>query len=230
VISVDPNPLALEDWAKIFMPLWLQLWTDIKVISDKPSQLKDGTPAREVEFGFVPKFDPLRMSLKNAPKSTGLLLATKKDVTWVAISLADDKKIGEDLKSIAYSLTFLQGREEPVQVPPDVRTFLDMYCADMMGHDVKAFMEHFSDRFRHYGASKAVIEQWFRDDPRSPIQRGIISNEATVTVFEPHGDKAYVEGFLVSKAKSEANAWKTPITFQQIINEHGEWKWFGDQK
>jgi len=48
-IVVGPSPLPLEDWAKIFMPVWAQVSTDIKVLSDKPSVLKDGTPAREVE-------------------------------------------------------------------------------------------------------------------------------------------------------------------------------------
>jgi hypothetical protein len=30
--------------------------------------------------------------------------------------------------------------------------------------------------------------------------------------------------------KGEATDTKIPILFQQIINEHGEWKWFGNQK
>jgi hypothetical protein len=51
-----------------------------------------------------------------------------------------------------------------------------------------------------------------------------------VTVFEPRGDKAYADGFILDKAKGDANAVKFPMTFQQIINEHGEWKWFGNQK
>ncbi|MGA2106208.1 MAG: hypothetical protein ABSH25_01040, partial [Syntrophorhabdales bacterium] len=118
-IPVFPSLLPLEDWAKNFMPVWINIFMDIKVLSDKPSRLKDGTLAREVEFEFVPKFDALQRSLKDAPKHNGLLLVTKKDVTWVVIMLTDDRgKLGEDLKRVAYSLTFLQGREEPVNVPP----------------------------------------------------------------------------------------------------------------
>ena len=79
-------------------------------------------------------------------------------MTWVAILVADDEgKLGEDLKRIAYSLTFLPGREEPVKVPPDVRAFLDMYCVDIVSHDVKTIMAHFSDRFLWSGMSKAFI-------------------------------------------------------------------------
>jgi hypothetical protein len=51
-----------------------------------------------------------------------------------------------------------------------------------------------------------------------------------VTVFEPRGDKAYLDGFWLTKTKGDANARKLPIYFQQIINEHGQWKWFGNQK
>ena len=220
-IYVIPNPLPLEDWAKLWMPIWVEYFTDIKVLSDKPSQLKDAIPAREVEYEAVPKNGP--------PKRNFLFLATKKDATWVAIILADDReKIGEDLRGIAYSLTFQPGRETPVNLPSDVRAFLDMYCVDVMSHDVKAVMAHFSDRFRHSGASKAFVEQWIRNDPG--FQRGFTLCEETVTVFEPRGDKAYIDGFSMMKAKGDADAAKIPMSFQQIINEHGQWKWFGNQK
>jgi hypothetical protein len=53
-----------------------------------------------------------------------------------------------------------------------------------------------------------------------------------VTVFEARGDKAYVDGFIlnVDKVKGETTTTKIPMLFQQIINEHGQWKWFGNQK
>jgi hypothetical protein len=51
-----------------------------------------------------------------------------------------------------------------------------------------------------------------------------------VTVFEPQGEKAYVDGFFLTKAKGDTDAAKSPMFFQQIINEHGQWKWFGNQK
>jgi hypothetical protein len=204
------------------MPIYQQLGTDIKVLSDKPSLLKDGTPAREAEVAYVDK---------KGIKWNDFILMTKKESVYFVIHVVDDKgRIGEDLKSIAYSLTFLQGREEPVQVPPDVRAFLDMYCADIMGHDEKTIMAHYSDRFLYGGRSKAFVEQGWRNDPLSPFHGGTISFEATVTVFEPLGEKAYVDGFFLQKAKGAAGAVKIPILWQQIINEHGQWKWFGNQK
>jgi hypothetical protein len=230
-ISVFPTPLPLEDWAKISMPIWVSIFTDIKVLSDKPSQLKDGTPAREVEVEFVPKIDTSGRSNENVPKRNGLLLATKKDLTWVQISLAEDQgKLGEDLKKIVYSLTFLPGRENPINVPPDVRAFLDMFCADTVSGDLKAIMAHFSDRYLNSGMSKPFMERIFRNEPAAPIQRGVTSYEATVTVFEAHGDKAYIDGFFSEKAKGDAKALKGPMEFRQIINEHGQWKWYGNQK
>ncbi len=206
----------------MFMPVWVEYFRDIKVLSDKPVQLKDGTPAREVETEWV---------FKNGPKTNGLLLATKKDLTWVSILLgAEEGKLGEDVKRIAHSLTFLPGREAPVKVPPDVRAFLDMYCADVESHDLKAIMAHVSDRFLNSGMSKGFVEQWWRNDPTSPIHQGAISWEAIVTVFEPRGDKAYLDGFFLQKAKGDANGVKGPMVNYQIINEHGQWKWFGNQK
>ena len=230
-IYLIPSSVPLEDWAKLWMPVWVEFFTDIKVLSDKPSRLKDGTPAREVEFEFVLKIDPSMRSIESGRKENGLLLATKKDTSWVAITVdTDEGKLDEDLKRIAYSLTFQPDREKPVQVPPDVRAFLDMHCTDNVSGDIKLIMEHFSDRFRHSGVIKAILEQWFRNDPLSPVRQRLISFEPIVTVFEPRGDKAYVDGFFLQKAKGDANAVKIQMTFQQIINEHGEWKWFGNQK
>jgi hypothetical protein len=230
IIGVVRTPLPLNDWAKIFMPMYLLTGTDVKVLSDKPSQLRDGAPAREVELEYVPKFDPGTGSLKDVPPISAVLVLTKKDATWVSIQLIDAKKIGEDLKQLAYSLTFLPGKEAPVQVPPDVRAFLDMYCADVVSGDVESIMGHFSDRFLQSSATKTNMQQWYRNDPASPVRRGVSAQETIVTVFEAHGDKAYVDGYHLTKAKGDANVLKGPIGFYQIINEHGQWKWFGNQK
>jgi hypothetical protein len=224
IIIVVPSVLPLEDWPKIFMSMIVATYTDIKVLSDKPSQLKDGTPSRETVGEGV---------TKDGRKENSFSVMTKKDVTWVDVTVTDDKgMISEDLKRTARSLTFLQGREEPVNVPPDVRAFFDMWCTDVVSHDLKAVMAHFSDRFRHSGASKAYLEQSWRNYPLSPVRQSLTSCETTVTVFEARGDKAYVDGFTlnVDKVKGETTATKIPILFQQIINEHGEWKWFGNQK
>jgi hypothetical protein len=215
--------LPLEDWAKISAGNATPV-TDVKVLSDKPSQLRDGTPAREIEMEYLLKNDPTL-------KLNEFMVITKKELLWVFVSLAEDKgRIREDLKTYAYSLAFQPGREEPVSVPPDVKAFFDMWCADVKGHDVKALMSHFSDRFFHAGYGKAAMDQFFQDNPASPAKRDIILCEPTVTLFEPQGDRAYVDGFFVNQWKGESTALKIPFSWQQIINEQGQWKWFGNQK
>jgi len=218
-ISVSTSPLPLEDWAKVVMPIYVAISTDNKILSDKPSQLKDGTPTREVEFEFV---------LKNGPKLNNFILMTKKDIAWISITLWDDKgKIGEDLKNYAYSLTFQQGKEEPVKVPPDVRAFVDKYASDVVSGDVERIMANFSDQFLHRGQNKAFFEKYFRQILTQWVS---ITSEATVTVFEPRGDKAYVDGFFLGKGKGSPNALKGPMAYQQIIKENDQWKWYGNQK
>jgi hypothetical protein len=126
-VGVMPTRLPLEDWAKVFMPGLQWYFANVKVLSDKPSQLKDGTPAREVEVEALPKYDPTLGKLTDAPKLINYKLLTKKNGTWIWVAITEEKaKFGEDLKKHAYSLTFLPGREEPVNVPPDVREFLQM--------------------------------------------------------------------------------------------------------
>jgi hypothetical protein len=227
-ITVVSSVLPLEDWAKSMMPFYAMIGTDIKILSDKASQLKDGTPAREVQLEYVSKGS---QGMGAGLKQNDFHLMTNKDTSCVDVSLSTgEEKAGEDVKRIAYSLTFQPDREKPVQVPPDVRAFLDMHCTDNVSGDIKLILEHFSDRFRHSGISRADFEQWLRNDPLSPVRRRLISFEPIVTVFEPRGDKAYVDGFFLQKAKDDTNAVKIQMSFQQIINEHGEWKWFGNQK
>jgi hypothetical protein len=155
------SSLPLEDWVRSIMPIWVTVFTDIKILSDKPSQLKDGTPAREVEIQMVPKIAATGAK-PDLGRGSGLYLATKKDLTWVAIFIGGEReRPPEEWKRTAYSLTFLPGREEPLSVPADVRVFLDMYCADMVSSDMKEIMAHYSDRFIHSGMNKTSHEEWF---------------------------------------------------------------------
>jgi hypothetical protein len=226
-VGVTAIPLSLEDWAKVFMPVFVQIWTDIKVLSDKPFRLKDGTPAREVEVEFVTKLHSTLGNLTDAPKTIIYYLLTKRDLAWIWVNVIEEKaRFGEDLKEHVHSLTFLPGREEPVKLPPDVEAFLDMYCADLVSREVTSIAGHFSDRFLHSGMNKAFYEQEFRTHADSLPGRCV----ATATVFETHGDRAYVDGFHLDKSKDGTDGLKGPLVFQQIIKEQGQWKWFGNQK
>ncbi|MCX5839826.1 MAG: hypothetical protein NTW71_15175 [Deltaproteobacteria bacterium] len=205
-VPIFPTPLPIDKWSDILVPTLRLPGSDIKIVYDKPSQLKDGAPAQEAEIEWV----------SNAVKVNMLVLTTRKDTVWIQIIQASDKgKIGEDVKAYAYSLTFQPGREEPVKMPSDVKAFLDKYSSDLVSGNVERIMANFSDRFLNQRRKKALYEIWFQNSPDSPIQRGLISSEATVTVFEARGDKAYVDGFCASKTRDHADtALKEPMGFR----------------
>jgi len=215
----------VNDAAKWYANGLAPIGEDIKVLYTKPTKLQDGTPALEAEIEWVLRVVPEK------PKIHTFVLAAIKDDVLSQVGLHEDRgMVGDELKQIAYSLTFLKGRNEPLNVPPDVRAFLDKYCADVVSRDAERIMADYSDQFLYSSAKKADIDRMYRNDPFSLIPRSVVSCEATVTVFEPQGDKAYVAGFFVSKAKPDANAVKKPMYFQQIIKEDGQWRWFGTQK
>ena len=222
VITVFPIPLPIDSWSKIFLPIFSRSGRDFKIMYDKPSQLKDGTPAQEAELEWI-RNDGVRVNM--------LLLNTRKYAPWISIIAASDKgKIDEDLKNYAYSLTFQPAREEPVKVPSDVQEFLNRFCGDLVSGNMERIIPNYSEQFLHQSMNKAFLEQWFRNDPISPIQLGVTSSEPTVTIFEAQGDKAYVDGFYTSKMRNAANAVRIPMNNQQIIKENGQWKWYGNQK
>jgi hypothetical protein len=90
-VGVMPTRLPMEDWAKVFMPGLQWYFTDIKVLSDKPSQLKDGTPAREVEVEGLIKYDATRGRVTDAPKLINYKLLTKRNGTWVWVAITEEK-------------------------------------------------------------------------------------------------------------------------------------------
>ena len=198
-----------------------QGYKDIKVLYDKPSQLHDGTPAREAELEWV---------YPGGPKVNTFMLATKKDDVWIMVTLTSARMIGDDLKSIAYPLKVPRGKQELVKVPPDVQAFLDKFCSDVNSGDAGRIMTNYSDQYLDHGMARARMEQWYRNDPQSPIQLGITSADVTLTIFEPQGDKAYLAGFFGGKLKSGAPGPASPINNSRLVKENGQWKWFGNQK
>jgi hypothetical protein len=185
-------------------------FTDVTVVSEKPSQLRDDTPAREVE---------LRMVINGAP-AIWLGLTTKRGDMLVRVQVTTlGEKVGEDLKAILYSLEFHPGKEDPVKVPPDVQELLDGHCNASLAHDVAQLMTHYSDRYLNSGVRKGGMEQFHRD-----IIGRITSCEIGITDFVPAGDRAYLTGFIRSY-------WgKSTILETSIIKENGEWKWYGNQR
>jgi hypothetical protein len=183
---------------------------DVTTISDKPSRLRDGTPAREIE---------LRMLFNGAPRNVMSLAAQKGDVMAYMSVESPNGRIGEDLKAILYSIEFQPDKDKPVKVPPDVEAFVETHMSDRLSHDLAKVMANYSDRYLNSGTRKGEMERWLR-----PVIDSWMSAKAVWTDFVPAGDKAYVAGFVVSSFG----------TFQVIetciIKENGEWKLYGNQR
>jgi hypothetical protein len=220
--SAYSDPRDIANSADIFVGnLSMAGMKDIKVLSDKPSRLQDGAPAQEVEMDFL-RTDGVRVNM--------ISLATKKNDMWISIRVASDKgKIGDDMRNMAYSLKVSQGKQEPVRLPPDVQAFLDQHCRAVEVGDVGKIMANYSDGYLNNGTKKAAEEQWYRYSPFSPLVGGVASNDITVTLFEPQGDRAYLAGFVAYTLKAGPPG-TIPWAIQQIIKEQGQWKWFGNQK
>ena len=140
-----PPPPPLDKAAALIASLFKNMTTDVAVVTDKPSRLRDGTPAREVE---------LRMLRNGTPFNVGGLVTNK---GGLCINMGVESltgKIGEDLKAILYSIEFQPDKDEPVKVPPDIREFLDKFSSAMVSHDLAKVMTHYSDRYLHWARRK----------------------------------------------------------------------------
>ena len=214
-VVVVPWPLPIDKFTETHVQVLRQIGAqDVTVVSDKPSQLRDGTPAREIELSMVLNGIPLNY----------LTLALKKGDSLIHVDMGrSNEKIGEDLEAIIYSLEFQPGKDEPVKVPSDIQEFLDKWCNDNVSHDVAKVMTHCSDRYLNSGDKKGAVEQFHRK-----FIGFLTSLKVSITELVPAGDKAYVAGFRV------VNGEKWPLgvggTSNSIIKENGEWKWYGNQR
>jgi class 3 adenylate cyclase/tetratricopeptide (TPR) repeat protein len=209
VAVVLPSPLPLEALTGNLIILFKGA-TDVTLVSDKPSKLRDGTPAREVE---------LRMFIKGAPFHALTLSTKKDDDVWITTALGSwNGKIGEDLKAILHSRQHRPSKDEPVKVPSDVQEFLDKWRKDILSHDVANVMTHYSDKYLNAGIRKGEVEQFWRG-----LIGRLASYEVGITDFDAVGDKVYLAGFTIG--------WwgKTMLQGTSIIKENSEWKWYGNQ-
>jgi hypothetical protein len=202
----DPRDKAAENLVLWFKYIGMK---EVTVLSDKPSQLKDGTPTREVELKMVTPHGDVNF----------FHLATKKgDMPKVSMNLSSSRVIGKDQKAIPYSIQYESGKDEPVKVPPDVQEFLDRYRDDVLSHDLQKVMTLYSDRYLNTGNRKGEVERMFRS-----LISTITSHEVGITYFVAAGDKAYLAGFTTGNG--------TTLQLQtSIIKENGEWKFYGNQR
>ena len=209
-LVVSPLPLPLEKFAETLVPVGRSFLQEVTIVSDKPVQLRDGSPAREVEIRGVWNGTPVIF----------WSLATKKGDVAVHVDVTTMKRTTvEYLKTFSYSLEFEPGKDEPVKVPSDVQGFLDSWRNDVVSHDVAKVMTHYSDRYLNSGEKKGEVERFWRW-----MIGSVTSINGTVTDFVPAGDKAYLAGFVTG------NFGIGTTRETSIIKENGEWKWYGNQR
>jgi hypothetical protein len=205
-----PFPPSLDKYIDPLVRFWRDRATDVTVVSDKPSQLRDGTPAREVELQMVVNGEPFNL----------FGIATKKGDLCIITNVGSFKeKIGEDQRAIPYSIEFEPGKDEPVKVPPDVQEFLERYGNNLLSHDLAKVMANYSDKYLDSGNRKGEVERGIRQWIGS-----LMSIKGAITDFVPAGDQTYLTGFVIN------NFGKFPIGGTSIIKENGEWKWYGNQR
>jgi hypothetical protein len=209
--QTTPTPVPLDKYADILVQFFKSSPAqDVTLVRDKPTQLRDGSPAREIE---------IQMTMNGEPYNS-LSLAMKRGEVWVAMSVAlYNGKVGEDLKAILYSLEFQPEKDDLVKVPPDVQEFFDNVNNDILSHDVAKVMGHYSDRFLSSGNRKGEAERFWRQF----IGFWTTSQRPVVTDFIPADDRAYLAGFVTGWLGG------APM-LESIIKENGEWKFYGNQR
>jgi hypothetical protein len=214
IVAVVYNPTPLDKLAAQYVAAFRGWSTEVTLVGDNPSQLRDGTPAREVELKY----------LRAVTYKNWLSLTIKRgEVTIVTGVQSGTGEIGRDLKAILYSIEFQPDNDKPVTVPPDVQKFLDQWRNDLVAHDLARVMNSYSDRYLDSGVKKRE-----REDLHRQRISGTTSHDVGVTEFVPAGDRAYLAGFSVINGTMRVPLGGAGASV--IIKENGEWKWYGNQR
>jgi hypothetical protein len=212
-LNIFGTPVPLNQAAGPYVLFFKQnMDPNATVVSDRPSQLRDRTPARDFEMQMVVNNGTLPF--------TTITLATKKADVLVQLSVGwPGRERRDDLKAILYSLEFQPGFDEPVKVPPDVQAFLDKHRNDNLAHDIEQLMTNYSDKYLNSGVRKAEWGRYVRQ-----MMGNWTSFEISITDFVSAGDKAYLAGIV------SGNFGKDWLRETAIIKENGQWRWYGNQR
>jgi hypothetical protein len=211
MVNVFPSPQPLDKSADNLLMFFRNIAKDVAVVADNPFRLGDGTPAREVEIKMIMNNLPLRF----------IRVAAKKGDMYVHTGLGSRaERIGDGLKAFCRSLRFEPDKDEPVNVPGDIREFLDQWCSDLVAHDLAKVMSLYSDRFLNSGSRKRAVEEFLR-----PLIGKTTSQEVGITDFVSAGDRAYLAGFVIVSGTT-----RLPLAYGSIIKENGQWKFYGNQR
>ncbi len=210
-ISVVSLQVPIEQVAAVVVPALQRVGRDVKVTSEKPAKLKDGSPAYEAEIEWV---HPSGVKLDT------VFVVTKREGVWIMVVLTNAMdRVGEELRSHAYSLAFREDKEMSVKLPDDVQSFLKGWSSAVAEHDLDAVMERYSETFRDNGRNKQAVRQFYES-----VIMTIESFDPVVTAFETRGDKVWLSGFVA------VNQGRQPLGNLCMVKDNGKWKWFGNQK
>jgi hypothetical protein len=209
-VAFSSAPVPLDKLAESLLSLNRRRATDVTILSDKSSQLRDGTTAREIEFQMV---------IGGAPWHTMSLTAKKGDLLIITAVESRTGRVGEDLREILYSRQYQPGTDEPVKVPADIQKFIDRWRNDVLSHDIAKIMTHYSDKFLNSGLRKGERELFWRQ-----VIGSAMSFEVGITDLVIEGDKVHLAGIGINYFG------KAPLFETSIIKESGEWKWYGNQR
>jgi hypothetical protein len=214
LFSTQPGRQLTFEWFATSIPNSLRNFaTEVALVGDRPSKLRDGTPAREIEINMI---------VNGAPHNVVDVVAKKGDL-WISMAVESrNGKVDENLKAILYSIEFQPEKDKPVEVPPDVQGFLDSYCSARVSRDLPKVMSHYSDRYLNSGIKKGETERYLKQEGPLNITTTLA---VSVTEFVPAGDTAYLAGFAILNGEK----WSVGIP-TSIIKENGEWKWYGNQR
>ncbi len=213
VVSVGAHQgMPLKYYSRALLPALGRFGSEFKIIQDQAATLKDGTPAWEIRLNWV---------LNSGEPLTSLFLTTVKGDMWITVAVTNQLgDMPKELEAIAFSLAVSPEKEEVVEVPADIREFLDGYSAAIANHDLDGVMVHVSDEFLHYGRKKPDIESFFK---------GVIdlvpSYEIVTTYFQNNGDTVKVAGYAVIAGG------KFAIPGMNLKkSEAGQWQLYGNQQ
>ena len=107
-----------------------------------------------------------------------------------------------------------------VELPADVKAFLNNYNQAMVDKDIMKIPEFISDRFLNNGITKQRSLNYLSETTISYVSEA----KVILTKFELEGNIAKVDGVIKDKY------YQIPLWPEAtLIKENGQWKWYGNQ-
>ena len=107
-----------------------------------------------------------------------------------------------------------------MELPADVKAFLNNYNQAMVDKDIMKIPEFISDRFLNNGITKQRSMRYLSETTISYMSKA----KVILTKFELEGNIAKVDGVIKDKYY-QIPLWPEAM----LIKENGQWTWYGNQ-